>query len=99
MGVKWWNLNHSFSPLGESLSFACSKESNQRKEHPLPWPTASLRYSTNQAAAELAALKQSSPKAPDSSALLGMAAGDCKSKPPQHRHSRVRGNPFFVGRQ
>ena len=76
MGVKWWNLNYSFSPLGESLSFACSKDSNQRKEHPPPWPTASLRYSTNQAAAELAALRQSSPKTPDSSALLGMAAGD-----------------------
>jgi hypothetical protein len=37
---------------------------------------ASLRYSTIQATAELAALKQSSPKTPDSSALLGMVAGD-----------------------
>ncbi len=46
----------------------------------MPWPAASLRYSTNQAAAELAALRQSSPKTPDLSALLGMAAGELKVK-------------------
>ena len=50
--------------------------SNQTKRHPPPRPSASLRYSTNQAAAELASLRQSSPKTPDSPALLGMAAGD-----------------------
>ncbi len=79
-------LKQSISPLGESFSFACPKESNQSKRHPLPRPSASLRYSTNQAAAELAALRQSSPKTPDSSALLGMAAGDCKPAN-HHRHS------------
>ena len=49
--------------------------SNQTKRHPPARPSASLRYSTNQAAAELASLRQSSPKTPDLSALLGMAAG------------------------
>ena len=36
----------------------------KEKSTPPPWPTASLRYSTNQAAAELAALRQSSPNPP-----------------------------------
>ena len=53
-------------PTASYFTFACSKESNQRKEHPLPWPTASLRYSTIQAAAELAALLRPQGSSPTS---------------------------------
>jgi len=63
-------------PDSKLLYFACQKECNQSKRHHLPWPSAPLRYPTNQAAAELASLRQSSPKTPDLFALLGMAAGD-----------------------
>ena len=34
-----------FSPLGESLSFACPKESDQRKRHPLPLVSCASRQS------------------------------------------------------
>ncbi len=40
-------------PAVEILSFAYPKESIQRKRHPLPRPSASLCYSTNQAAVQL----------------------------------------------
>ncbi len=52
--------------------------------HPsfLPRPSGSLYYSSSWAAAELASLKQSSPKTPAVIALLGMAAGDsCGAMP------------------
>jgi len=46
----------------------------------LPPLRGALRCSTGQAAAELAALRQSSPKSPDQPALLGGAQGEEKRK-------------------
>ena len=71
-----YNQKRRFRATSDPISFAQPKEIGERKGCPLPRPAATLRYSTNQAAAELAALKQSSPKTPDSFALLGMVAGD-----------------------
>jgi hypothetical protein len=69
-------------PGGKLLSFASPKESNQRKGDPgAPPLRGSLRCSTGQAAAELATLKQSSPKSPDQPALLGGVQGKEKRKP------------------
>jgi len=63
-------------PGGWLLSFVSPKESNQRKCDPgAPPLRGALRCSTGQAAAELAALRQSSPKPPDQPALLGGAQG------------------------
>ena len=75
--VKWCNLKQ-VGVARHQVTFFCLvlAESNQSKRQPLPWPATPLRYSTNQMAMELAALKQTSPKTPDLSALLGMAAGD-----------------------
>jgi hypothetical protein len=64
-------------PGGKLLSFACPKESNQRRKAPsAALLRSSLRCSTSRAAAELASLRQSSPKSPDWSVLLGAAARD-----------------------
>jgi hypothetical protein len=79
-----------FSPLGELLSFACSKVSNQRKKHPATtafgFPvlldnlggcgTRPSKLYKTQLAAEL---KQSSPKTPSLSALLGVIERENKT--------------------
>jgi hypothetical protein len=69
----------AFARLASYFTFACSKESNQRREHPAA--ACFLRFSLKRAAAELAlsALKQSSPKTPALAAMLGAAKG-LKSK-------------------
>jgi hypothetical protein len=87
--TEYISSQRCFSPLGESLSFACSKVSNQRKEHPtitaFGFPvlldnlggcgTRPSKLYKTQLAAEL---KQSSPKTPSLSALLGVIEGDIK---------------------
>ena len=67
-----------FSLLSDPISFAQPKEIGERKGCPTPRPTATLRYSSTKASAELAlsALKQSSTKSPLLIALLGVTQGD-----------------------
>ena len=67
-----------------------AKEIGERKGCPLPWPTATLALLDKSGGCGTRLLtsfrlRQSSPKTPDSSSLLGMAAGDFKPAN-HHRH-------------
>ena len=81
------HLPSRFSRDGDPISFACPKEIGERKRHPTPRPSDSLRYSVNKASAELALTghtlrglsrcsDRSSTKPPCSLPLLGAATGD-----------------------
>ena len=74
------------APAGQLPSFACPKEGNPRKRHPLHRPSGSLRCSPSRAAAQLArsAVRTRAQTVlaefPGSSALLGAAAGAPKNQ-------------------
>ncbi len=70
-------LEPSFFASRRDTLFCLSKIKYPNKKTP---PTAFfLRFSSKRAAAELASLRQSSPKTPASTAMLGAAAGEEKS--------------------
>ncbi len=65
--------------MDELLFFACSKISNQKKEHTHTCPSGSLRCSNELAGCELAALRQAHPETPAHPALLGKPERDLRS--------------------
>jgi hypothetical protein len=55
-----------------------------------------LRFSLKRAAAELASLRQSSPKTPALAAMLGAAAGELTSKPCECRYRLFNAKIFQI---